>query len=156
MPASKRKSKFLRPVHFQALVFIILYFVLSIIVVAKSLLIPSIYVSFLGSFSFGVISVFIFLYLFSHEDFFHFFKNLDKFESKKEKGYLGSYVQYGKFLACILVSIIAGQIFLALTIRFLFPKSSNRYLIAFLVTFISTVIVVFFGKTFLRFLGINI
>lgn len=155
MPKSKNKP-FLRPVHFQAIAFIIIYSVLSIFVVAKALLNPSIYISFLVSFSFGIISVFVFLYLFSHEDFFHFFKNLDKFENKKEKSYLGNFMQYGKFLACILISVIGGQIFLALTIRFLFPKSSPRYLIAFAVTLISTIIVIFFGKSILNLIGINI
>lgn len=148
MPKPKSRH-FLRPVHIEALIFVILYFLLSVFVVVRAVANPNIFISFLASFSFGIISVFIFLYFFSHPDFFHFFKKLEKFESKKEKQYLGDYKQYGKYLACLLISILGGQIFLALSIRFLFPKSANRYSIAFFVTFVSTVIVIFFGKSIL-------
>lgn len=138
-----------RLVHLQAVIFIVIYFLVSTLVVAKSITTSNVYFSFLIAFSFGLVSAFIFLYLFSHEDFFPFFKNLDKYENRAEKGYLGNFIKYGKFLACVVISLIGGQIFLALSIRFLFPKSKNKYWIATISTLVSTVVVIFFGKSIL-------
>lgn len=157
MPKTKSESRlvqkkpFLRPVHIQAIVFIVIYFIISNIIFYGSVAHPDIFISFFVPFIFGLLSCFIFLYLFSHEDFFHFIKNLDNAESDKEKKFLDKFSHYGKLLACILISILGGPIFLALSVRFLFPKSQNRYLIIFIANSIATILAVSFAKGFLKF-----
>ena len=96
-------------------------------------------------------SGFLFLYLFSHEDFFAFAGVLEKEESKKEKNYLDKFLKYGRFLTCVLVSQVGGPIFLALTVRFLFRKKDNRYLIVFLASAVSAVFGVLLAKGLLNF-----
>jgi hypothetical protein len=142
----KTKKKIIRPVHIQTIVFIIIYFVISNSVFYSSVYHSNIYVSFIVPFIFGLTSSFVFLYLFSHRDFFHFIKNLEKAEEKAEKKYLGRFSRYGKFIASIIVSVLGGSIFLALTIRFLYPKSKRKYLIAFICMLISTIISVSIAK----------
>jgi hypothetical protein len=146
MPKSKIKKKLIRPIHIQTIVFIIIYFIISNSVFYSSVYHSNIYVSFIAPFIFGLISSFVFLYLFSHRDFFHFIKNLEKAEEKAEKKYLGRFSRYGKFAASILVATVGGPIFLALTIRFLYPKSERKYFIAFISVLISTIISVSIAK----------
>ncbi|KKR73214.1 MAG: hypothetical protein UU16_C0027G0004 [Candidatus Woesebacteria bacterium GW2011_GWA2_40_7] len=146
----KTKNRLFRLVQLQAIAFVVVYFLISNLFVVKFITNPNIYISFFSSLIFGSVSVFAFLYLFSHQNFLPFFKNLQGSQDKKEKKYLKSYIKYGKFLACIIVGILGGPIFLALTIRFLFPRSKNKYLIGFVSTFVSTVIVIFFGKSILE------
>ena len=150
MPKTKSKRSPIKLVHLQALIFVVVYFLVSNLIVAKFIINPNIYISFLFSFLFGVVSVFAFLYLFSHEDFFPFFKNLRKNQDKKEKRYIKNYIKYGKLLACIIVGVVGGPIFLALTIIFLFPQSKMKYLIALASTLIATIFVVGFAKGLIK------
>jgi hypothetical protein len=145
-------KKIVKPVHFQAVIFIIIYFVVSNSVFYGSVYHSNIYVSFIAPFVFGLISSFVFLYLFSHKDFFHFIKSLEKVEEKAEKKYLGRFSRYGKFAASILVAAVGGPIFLALTIGFLYPKSKRKYFIAFISVLVSTIISVAFARGLLRFI----
>lgn len=148
MPKLKIKTakKGLTGVHLQALVFLILFYIFNNGVFLSLVANPNLYVSILGPFVFGIASGFIFLYLFSNKDFFSFMGVLEKDQRKKEKGYLAKFLKYGKIIACILVSQFGGPIFLALTVRFLFPRSANRYLIVF----ISTVVTTLFGVLLAR------
>lgn len=152
MPKGKIKFKkeFFRPVHLQAAAVLIAYFFISNFVFVGSLAHPNFFVSIFALLVFGTLSTFAFLYLFSHKDFFHFIAKFEKEEEAKEQKYLGKFSHYGKILACMLVGVVGGPIFLALTIRFLFSKYQNRYLIAFLSVLIPTLIQVAIAKGFLR------
>jgi hypothetical protein len=75
--------------------------------------------------------------------------NIEKEEKGQEKKYLDKFSHYGKIAASIIVGAIGGPIFLALTIRFLFSKSENRYLIAFVSTLVSSIFMVSLAKGFL-------
>jgi hypothetical protein len=152
MTTRKKKTSFLRPVHFQAVVFIVVYFIISNAIFYGSVAHPNIFVSFFVPLVFGMLSSFAFLYLFSHEDFFHFIKKLDRAENRKENKFLEKFSQYGRILACILVAIIGGPIFLSLTVRFLFLESENRYMIIFIVVLISTLISVAIAKGLFSFI----
>lgn len=152
MPKIKINKKLIRPIHLQAVVVIAVYFVVSNFVFVGSVFHSNIYVSFFVPFIFGLISSFVFLYLFSHKDFFHFIKSFEKEEEKAEKKYLGRFSRYGKFAASILVAAVGGPIFLALTIRFLYPRSQRKYLIAFISNLISTVVTVAFARGLLDFI----
>jgi hypothetical protein len=100
--------------------------------------------------AFGTLSTFVFLYLFSHQDFFHSMTNLEKQEKGEEKKLLGKFVHYGNILACMLVSAIGGPILLSLTIRFLFSEKENRYLIAFISILVPTIVMVSIAKGLIK------
>lgn len=148
----KKLKNILRPVHLGTVIFIFLYFIISNILIVRFIADERLYVSFIGPFIFSSISGVIFLYLFSHQDFFHFIKEIEKSENNKEKYYLNKFGHYGKILTSLVISMIGGPIFLALTVRFLFPKFTNRYLIIVFCTIISTLIVTSFAKGLLKFI----
>jgi uncharacterized membrane protein len=95
--------------------------------------------SFLGPFIFGAVMSFMFLYLFSHEDFFHFIKDVEKKEEKKEEQYLKKFKHFGKIVAVFVIALIGGTIFAALTVRLLLAHYKYRYLILLLSMVLSTV-----------------
>jgi hypothetical protein len=150
MPKLKAKKKIFRLVHLEAAVFIALYFLVSNAVLVGSLASKSLGVAFLGPIFFGIAATFAFLYLFSHKDFFHFIRKLEDEEREKEKKYLNRFKRFGKMIACVLISAVGGPIFLALTVRFLFSKSENRYSVAFVATLVSTIIIVAMAKGLLK------
>lgn len=152
MPKRVVKKGFIRSVHLQTIVVLAAYFVISNLVFVGSVAHSNIYISFFVPLIFGLLSSFIFLYLFSHRDFFHFMGKFEREEKGKEKKYLGKLIHYGRVAASILVSAIGGPIFLALTIRFLFLESENRYLMAFISTLFSTIFAVAFAKGLINFL----
>jgi hypothetical protein len=88
----------------------------------------------------------IFLFLFSHEDFFRFFGKLERIEKKKEASYLDRFGNYGKIIASILIGTIGGSIFLALTVRILFSTPKEQRRVVFVSVLISTLILFGFGK----------
>ena len=133
----------------EALVVVVAYFIVSNFVLVSSVANKNILISFLVPLVFGMITSFAFLYLFGHQDFFHFIKKFENEEREKEKKYLKKFRHFGKIVACVLVSAVAGPIFLALTVRFLFSKSDNRYLMTLISTLISTVFIVALAKGFL-------
>ena len=148
MPKVKAKKGFFRIVHLEAIAILMVYFIVSNFVLVGSVANASIYISFFVPILFSVLSTFVFLYLFGHKDFFHFIRNFEREEKGNEKKYLDRFKHFGKIIICILISAIGGPIFLALTIRFLFSKSENRYLIALISTLISTIFLVAFAKGF--------
>jgi len=147
---SKRKLKtkkgFIRPIHIQTLFIVIAYLVVSKVVFFKFVTSPSITTSFLGPFVFGVVTSFMFLYLFSHEDFFHFIKEVERKEKTKEDKYLKKYKHFGKIAAVLVIGAIGGVIFAALTVRLLFPHYKYRYLVLLIAMFFSTIFTVGLAK----------
>ena len=150
MTKTSPRKGLLRLVHLEALVFLIAYFLVSNYVFMLSVTNESLYVSFLIPLLFGVLSSFAFLYLFGHQDFFHFIKKLGNEEKRNEKKYLEKFKHFGRMITCILISAIGGPIFLALTIRFLYSKSEQRYLVAFISVMIPTFFIVAAAKGLFR------
>jgi|WetSurMetagenome_2_1015567.scaffolds.fasta_scaffold33719_2 hypothetical protein len=148
MPKTKPKKGFFRLVHLEALAVLAVYFIVSNYVLVSSVANESMWISFLGPLLFGIAASFAFLYLFGHQDFFHFIRKFEDEEMGKEKKYLNRFKHLGKILACVLVSGIGGPIFLALTVRFLFSEKENRYLMVLISTLISTLVIVAFAKGF--------
>lgn len=142
----------IKPVHFQALSLAVIYYILSGIFFIRFVTLSNIYISFLGPVIIAVISSVIFLYFFDNKDFFPFWAEFGREERKKEKNYLEKFKYYGKFFACVVISEVAGPIFLALSVLLLFPKNSNRYLIAVISTIISTLFAVALAKGFIHLL----
>ncbi len=125
----KIKKPLLRKVHFQAFLFLIIYTILSKTIFIKSVTLSSVALSFFIPYVYGVVAGVIFLYLFNHEDFFHFMKDVEKKEEKKEKGLLKKYLHYGKILSTLIIATVGGPVFSALTIRFLLNRFWYKYLI---------------------------
>ena len=138
--------KFFRPVHLQAILFLIIYNIISKWVFFKAIIHDSLLVNFLVPYFFGIIAGYIFLYLLSHEDFFHFIKDVEKIEKKKERGFIKKYLHHGKILATFLITIIGGPIFGALTIRLLLPRYKYSLLILCIGNIIPTVMWVSIGR----------
>jgi len=149
---SKKKRGFFRPVHLHAFLITISYLIISKLVFVRFVADGNICISFLGPFLFGSVVSVIFLYLFNHEDFFHFIKEIEKEEEKKEKNYLKKYARFGKIIACLVVGAIGGPIFSALTIRFLLGRIWYRYLVLVFSGVLSTIASVGIAKGFLDFL----
>jgi hypothetical protein len=143
------KTKF-KTIYIKTTITIVVYSLISYLILIASLAHKNILISFLIPLIFGVLSSVIFLYLFSHQDFFRFIKNIEKIEKKGEKKYLKKFLHYGKILTCIIISLIGGPIFLALTVRFLFPKSQNKYQIIIIISIVSTILFITFIKGLLK------
>ncbi len=148
----RNKKGFFRPIHLKAFFIIAGYILASRIVFFKFVTGSNMILSFLGPFVFGVLMSFIFLYLFSHEDFFHFIREVEKKEERKEGEYLRKYKHFGKIAAVIVISLIGGTIFAALTVRLLLAHYKYRYLILLVSTFVSTVFTVSLAKGIFGFL----
>jgi hypothetical protein len=147
MPKRRIKKKgFIRPIHIQTLLVIIGYLLVSKFVFFKFVTGSNITEAFLGPFIFGVLTSFIFLYLFSHEDFFHFIKEVEKKEEKNEEKYLRKYKHLGKIAAVMVVALIGGTIFAALTVRLLLAHYKYRYLILLISMIFSTAFSVVLAK----------
>lgn len=133
-------KKLVRKVHLQALLILSAYLIVSKIISIKSATDESLLVSFIAPFIFGVVSSFIFLYLFGHEDFFHFIKEVEKVEGKQEKNYLKKFKHYGKIFTVLIIGTVGGPIFSALTVRFLLRRIWSRYLLLTLNSLFSTLL----------------
>ena len=148
----KHNKRFIRPIHIQTFFIVVGYLLISKLVFFKFVTGPDLTTSFLGPFIFGVVTSFIFLYLFSHEDFFHFIKEVEKKEEKKEKGYLKKYKHFGKVAAVLIIGTIGGVILAALTVRLLLIHYKYRYLILLISMFFSTIFTVGLAKGIFSFL----
>lgn len=69
----------------------------------------------------------VFLYLFSHEAFFKFARVIEKKEQKQEKRWLGRFSHTGRIVATLIIGILAGPLFSALTARMLLPRHRLKY-----------------------------
>ena len=123
-----------------------IYTALSKSIFLKSLGSESITTHFFGPYIFGVIAGIFFLYLFNHEDFFHFIKEVEEIEKKKENKFLKKYLHLGRILATLIIASLGGPVFAALTARFLINKFWFKYLILALGNIPSTILSVTLAK----------
>lgn len=121
------KKRFLRPIHLYTILFLGIYAVSAKIIYFSALYHTNFFTTYLYPYLFGITTTSMFLYLFSHEDFFSFIREVEKKEEKKEKGYLKKFLRFGKIMASILIGIIGGPIFLALTISILLKNFTYKY-----------------------------
>ena len=136
--------------HFVAIVTLIGYFVLSKINMVHALMKNNIIESFLQLYLFGIFFACLFLYLFSHEKFFAFVKEIEKEEEKEEKKYLKKYIHHGKILAIFIIGTIGGPIFSSLTTRLLLNNYAFKYLLVILANIPSTILIVGIGNGFIN------
>lgn len=126
--------------------FFIAYTILSKAIFLKSVTSGNAEIIFFVPYIFGVVCGVLFLYLFNHEDFFHFIKEIEKEEEKKEKAYLRKYKHYGKILSTLIIGAIGGPVFSALTIRFLLNKYWYKYLVLSVGNIASTFFAILIAK----------
>ena len=97
----------------------------------------------------------LFLYLFSHEIFFKFAKLIEKSEIKKEKKWLRFFRHTGKIVAVLMIGLLAGPLFAALSARILISASKYKYWFVFIVSAASSVFWLFMARSGIWFLRIN-
>jgi len=137
--------------HFVAIVTLVGYFVLSKIYTVHALMKSNIIESFLQLYLFGIFFACLFLYLFSHEKFFTFAKEIEKKEEEKEKKYLKKYTHHGKILATFIIGAIGGPVFSSLTARLLLNNYVFfKYLLVILANIPSTILIVGVSSGFIN------
>ncbi len=149
MAKVKSRKPFFRKIHFQALLFLVIYTILSKFLFIRAVTLDNIAIGFLIPYLYGVAAGAIFLYLFNHEDFFHFIKDVEHREEKKEKSLLKKYLHYGKILSTLIIAAVGGPVFAALTIRFLLNKFWYKYIILAVGNIASTLLAISLAKGFL-------
>lgn len=78
---------------------------------------------------FSMLFGFLFLYFFSHEDFFKFAREIERKNTKKEREWEHRFLHYGKLISSIIIGILSGPLIGALVLRFLLPRYKYKYLI---------------------------
>lgn len=143
--SSKIKGLF-RPIHLQAILFLLAYNIVSKSIFVKAVIIESNFVNFFVPYVFGILSGWMFLYLLKHEDFFHFMREVEKEEKGREKKLLSKYIHHGKVFATLIIAAVAGPIFGALTIRLILPKYKYGIVLIAIGNIFSTLISVAMAK----------
>lgn len=136
-------------IHLIALFILGGYFVLSKVNTVNALVGKTSVQGFLQLYIFGAIFACIFLYIFSHEKFFPFAREIEKKEEGKEKRYLKKYLHHGKILGTFLIGSIGGPVFSSLTARLLLKDYWYKYLIVILANIPSTILTAGLGKSFI-------
>lgn len=128
--------------HFVAVAVLIGYFTLSKVNTVHALMRSNIIESFLQLYLFGIFFACLFLYIFSHEKFFPFAKEIEKNEEKKEKSYLKKYLHHGKIFGTFVIGAIGGPVFSSLTARLLLNNYAFKYFLVILANIPSTILTV--------------
>lgn len=120
----------IKSIHFKAVAIWVIYTLITkgslLVGISKS--VPGLSAYVLNTF-FSILFGCLFLYFFSHEDFFKFAKELEKKNSKNEKKWEQVFKHYSKITTSILIGLAAGPLVAALVVRFLLPKYKHKYLI---------------------------
>lgn len=131
---------FLKPIYLKALIIYLVYGFFGKLLFFKGVVSSATTVAYITLFVYYIAFSIIFLYIFSHEDFFKFAKVIEKKETKKEKKLLRKYIHLGKIAAIFIIGVLVGPVFAALTTRILLHRSPYRYLIIVIVSVLSTAI----------------
>jgi len=142
----------LHKIHLTAVIILGVYFTLSKINLVHALSSPNFIASFLQIYLFGIFFACLFLFIFSHEKFFTFAKDIEKQEQAKEKTFLKKYIHHGKILASFVIGVIGGPVFSSLTARLLLNNYSFKYLLVILANIPSTVFTLGIGRSILSFI----
>lgn len=123
---SKRPYK-IKSIHFQAVLALVVYLILSQINLIGSIASQNFWVSFLQPFVFGSLAGLIFLYLFSHEDFFPIAREIEKREKNEEQKWQNRLTHHGKVFVCLAIGILTSPVLSAFTVRLLIHKHKFWY-----------------------------
>jgi len=129
-------------VHLEALVLVVFYLFFSKVFLVHSAFSKNNLLTFLIPFVYGSLAGLVFLYLFSHEDFFPVAREIEKEEEKKEEKWLKKLRHRGKLFTSLVIGAFGGPIPGALFVRLLLHKHNfwYKYSIVVFSDLISTVI----------------
>lgn len=151
MPNLKSKHSHFHWVHLIAVFILSGYVVLSKVNLVSGLTKDLLIVSFLQLYLFGAFFACLFLFLFSHEKFFPFAREMEKKEEKSEREFLKKYIHHGKILGTFLIGTFGGPLFSSLTARLLLNNYPLKYVIIILANIPSTLLTVALAKGLLHF-----
>ena len=120
----------IKTVHIQALGLWVIYTIANKVaffsgISHKILPAESYLINMIVSSAFGLL----FLYLFSHEDFFKFARELENKNRKKTVKLEHYFIHTGKILTALIIGIISGALLSALIVRILLPRFKYRYVL---------------------------
>ena len=132
----------LKKIHIGAGVTLIIYFAVGNSILAIFALRENIWEAIFIPMIYGSLASIVFLYIFCHESFFSFAKDLKNKQMKKERKLLRKTKNIGKKLTAVVATIVGGPILGALTIRLLLNGMRNKYLFLILANVPSTIFTV--------------
>ncbi len=103
-------------------------------------------VAFSVNILFSAFFAIIFLYIFSHEDFFKFGREIEKKNLKKEKKWLDRLKHHGKIATATLIGMLGGPLFAALTLRLLLPRLPSKYILVGAIAVLSAALALAIGR----------
>ena len=130
---SKKIRRLYKRIYLQAAIALVIYYAFSRIIFLRSLVSPNPLINIGGPAVYGAIASIVFLYLFSHEDFFAFAKIIEKKEKKAERKWLHRLHHHGKSATTVAIGTFGGPILGALSARLLLNNHSSRFRYALLV-----------------------
>ena len=96
--------------------------------------------SFILNIGLSVFFGLLFLYFFSHEDFFKFISEIERKNRKAEKQWENRFAHYSKLLVAFVIGVIAGPLIGALSVRFLLTRYKFKYLVVLVSSCISALV----------------
>jgi len=136
----------IKRIHVIAVLILAVYYSISKMVFITTIVNPNLFVYFFGPYFFGATASVIFLYVFSHEEFFSFAKEIEKKNMKKEKKLLHRFKHHGKIASTLAIATVGGPVFSALTTRLLLNNFRHKYLLVFIGNIPATILGVGIAK----------
>jgi len=127
-----RKKK----LYIKAIAVWLFYAIAGKIIFVNAVLWSSTTIAYVTVILFSILFSVVFLYIFSHEDFFKFAKVIERMEMEKEKKWLNRFSRFHRTTSIVLIGTLLGPLFLALTVKLLIPESKFIY---WLTVFVSIV-----------------
>lgn len=147
-------EKKLHHIHLIAVAILTGYLILSKINYVHALANEHILLTFLQMYVYGAFFGMIFLFMFSHDRFFKFAKDIERTQEKREKRYLAKYQHFGKVISTFLIGSIGGPILGSFSARILLHNHKfKKYIIVALANIPSTFLSLGVGKGAFLFLG---
>ena len=142
----------IKSIHIQAILVLIVYLIFSKINLVSSAASKYLWVSFLSPFIYGSLSGLVFLYLFSHEDFFPIAREIEKKERKAEQRWQERLSHHGKVFICFFIGAATSPVLCALAVRLLIHKHKfwYKYAVIFVSEIFSTILNVGLLKGLIR------
>jgi len=144
--AKRHKNKFKSHIYLKALTAWIFYLVTSNSIVIWAVHTDQLLLAYLIPFIYGSLGGIIFLYLFTHQDFFKFAHEIEKRELKIEKKLYKLFHNHLKVGAVCLTCLVGGPVLSAAGAKLFLTTHKYKYLILILVNIPSTLLTISIGR----------
>lgn len=148
------KKIVIRKVHLGATLLTAVYFVLGNTILIGFLNHPDPLVSIGAPMLYGAVMSVLFLYLFSHDDFFHFARKIEERQMVKEKKLVKRFAGLGKLSASFAIAIVGGPILGALAFRLLLRRVAAKYVLLIIANVPSTLFTIAITKGVINVFGL--